>query len=210
MSHSAREKEVHQAWTASITYKAYRNLIGTLLVQNKTTGPNQSEAYIHYTRLNAHRMNRLDRTVQLLPETITALNSQEEPIGWLVITEAWCGDAANIVPVLQQMAEQNEAIDMRLVLRDDHPTLMDHFLTEGGKSIPKLIAFRKADGQVLYEWGPRPEPAQQLMREYKAMEQPPAYSEIAETIQKWYNKDRTALIQSEVATLVAQHAEILA
>jgi len=188
-----------------MTYLEYRNLIGSLLVQGKTTGPNQSEAYVHYTRLNAHRMNRLDKTLTLLPETVRAIEAVQEPVGWLVITEAWCGDAANSVPVLEKMAAASNHIDMRLVLCDEQSALMDHFLTEGGRSIPKLIAFRKTDGELLYEWGPRPEPAQQLMRDYKQLNPRPPYSKISEKIQRWYNADKTQQIQAEVAALVSQH-----
>lgn len=197
---------VHQAWRSSMTYREYRNTIGSLLVQNKTTGPNQSPEYIQYTRLNAHRMNRLDKTLELDPTLVDKMDQVNETTGWLVITEAWCGDAANSIPVLEMMAAANEAVEMRLVLRDEHPELMDHFMTEGGRSIPKLIAFRKSDGHLQYEWGPRPEPAQQLMREYKSMRPQPPYEEMAETIQRWYNADKTQLIQAEVAALVAQHA----
>lgn len=195
---------MHEAWQTSMTYHAYRNLIGTLLLQHKTTGNNQSPEYVHYTRLNAHRMNRIDRTLVLHDATIRKLQKSTTPTCWLVITEAWCGDAANIIPVLEKMAQANPAITMRLVLRDNHPELMQAFLTDGGESVPKLIAFRQADGEQLYTWGPRPAAAQALMHTMKNATPTPDYAEIAENIQRWYNLDKTKQIQQEVAELVAQ------
>jgi len=71
------------------TYAAYRQLIDELMAQNRTTGTTQTEQLVQYARLNVQRMQRLDKTVQLLPELQTALAELPQRYVWLVITEGW-------------------------------------------------------------------------------------------------------------------------
>lgn len=52
----------------------------------------------------------------------------------LVITEDWCGDASNTVPILARLAEAAPNLDIRLVKRDENPDLMDAHLTDGGRT----------------------------------------------------------------------------
>lgn len=190
-----------------MTYAQYRSLIDTLIAQEKTTGSNHSEAMLEYTRLNIARMNRLDKTTRLLEEETEKLNRLERPVNWLVLTEAWCGDAAQVIPVLNKMAEQNDAISLRLILRDEHPEVMDAFLTNGGRSIPKLIFLEaEKDERVLGSWGPRPERVQQMMTDSRDRlaaiinpeEKKAAYQELVQKAQLWYAKDKTKSIQKEV------------
>src|SRR5882757_3486636 len=91
----------------SISYEAYSSLIDDLVTSGRTTGPDQSEAFIHYTQLNQQRMHRWDKTIQLLPSAETAIRSISTPQTWLVLTEAWCGDAAHVTPVLHALAVLN-------------------------------------------------------------------------------------------------------
>jgi hypothetical protein len=117
-----------------------------------------------------------------------------------VITEAWCGDAANIVPVFNQVELANPAIKVRFILRDDHLDIMDLYLTNGGRSIPKMVVL-DADGKEVGTWGPRPAEAQALMDEWKALDMP--YKEKAEKLQLWYARNRTVAIQTELAALIS-------
>jgi len=116
----------------SMTYSEYRDMTDALLAEGKTTGTNHSEAMIHYTKMNVTRMNRLDKTTKLLPELTEALASVKNDQVWLVLTEAWCGDAAQIIPVLSKIADASPHISIKLILRDEHPDLMDAYLTNGG------------------------------------------------------------------------------
>jgi hypothetical protein len=45
-------------------------------------------------------MNRLDKTMKLLPEVVSALQALQQEYIWIVISEGWCGDAAQLLPVL--------------------------------------------------------------------------------------------------------------
>ena len=86
-------------------YKAYRNLIEELILQNKTTGLDHSEAMVNYTKMNVQRMKRLDKTVILNENISKTLLQLKQNYTWLVVTEAWCGDAAQIIPVLDKIGE---------------------------------------------------------------------------------------------------------
>lgn len=116
---------------------------------------------------------------------------------WLLITETWCGDAANSVPVIAKLAELNPAIDLRIVLRDENLELMDQFLTKGGRSIPKLIGL-DSGLNVLFDWGPRPEELQKIYWDWRESENKIPYSEFHLVIQKWYNENKARGIQKEL------------
>jgi len=183
-----------------IDYITYRHLIDDLLKEEKSTGTNQSAALTAYSKLNVVRMNRLDKTVDLLPELKDLLAKLSSKQTWLVITEGWCGDAAQIVPVLAKISGHSEAIDLKLIFRDENLELMDQFLYNGkSRSIPKLIVLDE-ENKVLFEWGPRPAKAQQLFEIMK--EQKDSYDAIKEKIHGWYAKDKTVSIQEELLNLL--------
>ena len=127
----------------TISYQEYKGLVKDLLTENKSTGPNQSEDLTNYSLLNDKRMKRLDKTIKISEETIEEVKKVNEPQTWLLITEGWCGDAAQNLPVINKMAGLNDHIDLKLVLRDENLELMDLFLTNGGSAIPKLIILDK-------------------------------------------------------------------
>ena len=94
----------------------------------------------------------------------------------------------------------NRGIETRYILRDENPELIDRFLTNGTRSIPKLIAIDRNSGGILGTWGPRPKAAQNLFAEQKSlgMDKPV----IHENIQRWYLADRGRSLQLEIAELV--------
>lgn len=184
---------------SAYTYASYRSLIDALVAQGMTTGPIQNEKMLDYTKMNVFRMNRLDTTFKFIPELEAALPNAK-PQTWLVITEAWCGDAANILPVFNQVELANPAIQVLYILRDDHLDIMDLYLTNGGRSIPKLVVM-DADGKETGTWGPRPAEAQALMDEWKAQDMP--YKQKAEKLQLWYARNRTHAIQMELTGLIS-------
>ena len=182
------------------TYQEYKDLVKSLLAENKSTGPNQSEDLTNYSMLNDRRMKRLDKTIKITEKTATEIQKLTEPQTWLVITEGWCGDAAQNLPVIQKMAALNENIDLKLVLRDENLELMDLFLTNGGRSIPKLVALDK-DNNVLNTWGPRPTVATKMVADYKT-EHGVLDAQFKQDLQVWYNKDKGKSLQEDLLTLI--------
>jgi len=182
------------------TYQEYRDLVSNLLAEGKSTGPNQSEDLTNYSMLNDRRMKRLDKTIKISEETRQKVQALKETQTWLVLTEGWCGDAAQNLPVLNKIAELNENINMKFVLRDENLELMDLFLTNGGRSIPKLIALDK-NNNVLKTWGPRPSFANKMVDEYKA-KNGNLDAQFKQDLQVWYNKDKGKNTQEDFIAFV--------
>ncbi|MEL7119401.1 MAG: thioredoxin family protein [Bacteroidota bacterium] len=167
---------------------------------------------LNYTKLNISRMNRLDRRAKLDDETIQRLIESTEPMTWLVLTEGWCGDAAQVVPYLVKMTDELPNVDIKFILRDQHLDIMDAFLTNGGRSIPKVI-FLDKDNKVLGSWGPRPNDLQDLFLSEREViktlpkeEQKEANYELKTELQRWYTKDKGIHTQQDV---VSELQEIL-
>ena len=192
---------IENSLSQSHSYVDYRNYIKDLLKEGKSTGKEQSEALTHYSELNEARMNRLEKTVKISTEIIQKLNQLNGDYIWLVIAEGWCGDAAQILPVIYKMAELSERIDLKIVFRDENEDLMNLFLTNGTKSIPKLIILDKNTLEVLSDFGPRPIGAKQLILDYKAKHG--IVDETAKTnLQLWYLHDKGLSIQKEILDLM--------
>jgi hypothetical protein len=191
---------IKQSLLQSYTYQEYRNLVSSLLQEGKTTGHDQSEEMIHYAQLNEARLHRLDKTMQVTQEAKLFLEHLKGNYIWLVITEGWCGDAAQILPIINKMALVNDAIDLRIVLRDENNDLMNLFLTNGTQSIPKLIIMDKNEA-LLGHFGPRPQGAKQLILDYKANHG--IVDEAAKIeLQKWYLNDKGVSTQNEIIALM--------
>ena len=201
MDKPGSDKKVEQHYLEkSIPYETYKQMIEDLLATGKSTGPQQSEALTHYSQLNLQRMHRVEKTMQLLPEVKQQMAGVTRPQTWLVLTEGWCGDAAHSLPVIKALADLNPNIRMRLLLRDENPELMDRYLTNGiARSIPRLIAVDTATGSELFTWGPRPAALQESFYGMRSEGLP--YDVIKEELQRWYNGDKTATIQRELAAL---------
>ncbi|MEL6695529.1 MAG: thioredoxin family protein [Bacteroidota bacterium] len=193
----------------SFDYAHYRTMVAQLLSEGKTTGPNQSEDYIFYTQLNQQRMDRLDKRLKLSPAWKPLLENLSRRYTFLTITEAWCGDAAQNLPIIDAIAQQSDKITHHLVLRDEHLELMDRYLTGGARSIPKTIFFDADTGEELGTWGPRPAEAQKMVMAYKALPEPkPPYTEFVKGVQLWYAKNRTVSTQEELLTLLREFEKV--
>jgi hypothetical protein len=183
-------------------YNEYRELTDRLLEEGKTTGENHSEAMLHYTKMNVHRMNRLDRHPDVNEKLSARLQLVERPMIWLILTEAWCGDAAQSIPVIQKIADQTNRIQTRYILRDDNLEIMDQFLTGGkSRSIPKLICLDARTLEILGTWGPRSAEGQTLFKSLQNQENVSS-RKTAEQLHKWYADDKTESLQDEFIYLL--------
>lgn len=183
-------------------YSNYRKLIDKLLETGKTSGENHSEAMIHYTKMNVHRMNRHDKRSELTAEMVERLQNISRKMIWVVLTEAWCGDAAQTVPVINKMAEVSDKIDLHLIFRDENLEVMDQFLHNGkSRSIPKLICLDAETRDVIGEWGPRPASAQRLFETLRSDPDVPS-QRVTEILHKWYADDKSMEIQKEFLSLL--------
>ncbi len=188
-----------------MTYGEYTGLVESLLKEQKSTGPEQSASRVEFSKLNLHRMRRIEKTFVVDESLRARLRKNDRPMIWLILTEGWCGDAAQSVPAIERIAAESDVIETRYVLRDENPELMDAFLTNGARSIPKLIALDPADLAVLGTWGPRPRAGQVYFDELKRSGLDK--SAINEKMQRWYNEDRHRSIQSDLEELLTFQAE---
>ncbi len=193
----------------AMSYTAYRTLVDELLAGGKVTGPQQSESLTNYARLNVQRMQRIDKTVKILPEVREIIQSIQSPQTWLVLTESWCGDASQILPVLNAMAALNPAIGLKLLLRDENLELMDQYLTNGAsRSIPRLIVVHSNTLEEIFNWGPRPA---ELQASFDAMRREGLPGNIiTEKIHSWYAKDKTVTTQTEIAEMLSVSSQAIA
>jgi hypothetical protein len=112
----------------------------------------------------------------------------------LVLAEDWCGDASNTIPVLAKWARQVAGVELRLLRRDEHPALMDRYLTNGSRSIPIVIVL-DAEFRELGRWGPRPAELQAWVMANKGVV---PKQELYPQIRRWYARDRGASTLREV------------
>jgi len=184
----------------AMNYSAYMALTEQLVNEGRTSGPNQSEAYVYYTKLNLQRMNRLNKTITIPTELSELIAQKAQHWTWLIITEPWCGDAAQCVPALEKLALCSSNIQTKYILRDENPEVMDAYLTNGGRSIPKLICLDE-QLQEVFTWGPRPDVIQAVMNDLKA-NGVTEIAQIVEAIQKAYNDNKQAGIYDELAAVL--------
>ncbi len=192
---------IEQGIQDSYSYTEYKKLVSDLLAEGKSTGHEQSEALTDYSMLNDRRMKRLDKTLKIDESIKEAFANADAKVTWLVLTEGWCGDAAQSLPVINKLAELNNGIDLKIVSRDDHDELMNNFLTNGGKAIPKLIVYDNENKEVLNSWGPRPSIATKMVNDYKA-EHGSLDPQFKEDLQVWYNKNKGANITVDLLELL--------
>lgn len=186
----------------SMSFEEFYQLTEQLVKDKSTTGDDKGEAMVDYTKLNFSRMKRILKTTPISDDVTNSVECLNDKLTWVVLTESWCGDAAQNLPVFAKIAEANPNINLRILLRDENPKVMDQYLTNGGKSIPKLIAI----GENLNElgtWGPRPKFLQDRLYENKVnpkMEM----SELKKEFQIWYTKDKGQTLQNEMVALLKE------
>jgi len=182
-----------------MTYDVYLDLLKDLLSEGKTTGPNQDAGLFEYAKLNIQRMERIYKTLVITDELANIVKAINDKQTWICITEGWCGDAAQSLPLFARLAELNSNITLKMILRDENLELMDRYLTNGGRAIPVVIALQ--GGKELWKWGPRPASLQVVVDEFK---QNPTvtFEELKTQLHTWYAKNKTVDQQNELLKLI--------
>ena len=183
-------------WQMGLTYDAYRAAWYERLDQPLAGLDKVARKYLYYARYNRERAERARAAYEVSENLRRALAAVDAPQRWLVLTEAWCGDSAYLLPVIAAAAAQSPLIDLRILHRDEHPDVMDRYLTNGSRSIPKLIAFGE-EGEELFTWGPRPEAAEALRQELLAEGVEPR--DITSRLNAWYDEGGWRTADGELA-----------
>ena len=185
----------------SMSYSAYKSMVKQLILGNTNTGEWSLER-MNFTKLNFSRMKRMDAKVEIPENKAVVFQHIEQKQYWIVLLESWCGDGAQTIPVLNKLAELSPKIELRILLRDENPGIMDLFLTNGSRSIPKLI-LTDENLNVLSTWGPRSKVAAKIMEDYKK-EHGRIDDQIKKELQIWYNRDKGQEIISEISCMQKQ------
>ncbi len=193
-------KLLQQKIKNGLSYLQYRKLVKDLLQGGKSTGLEQTEERFNFSKLNDKRMDRLDKTLNLTDEAKNFTASLSKKFTFLVIAEGWCGDAAQVLPIINLIAEASDNFDLKIVLRDENEDLMRQFLTNGSKAIPKIIIVDDAYN-LINSWGPRPYIATKMVQDYKA-KNGVVDAIIKKDLQLWYNKDKGISTQSDLVNLL--------
>jgi len=121
----------------------------------------------------------------------------------LILSADWCGDASNIVPVIQRLVEAAPNLDLRLLDRDAHLDLMDEHLTGGtAQAIPAVIILDQNNTERAW-WGPRPAELQAWVKtEGQKYESGERYKEL----RKWYARDKGRSSLEELVVLLESAA----
>lgn len=191
-------KHIKEALKKAYTYKDYQDLIEKLLQEGKSTTKDAGEDFVHYSELGIQRMKRWDKKFELDADQLKRVKAVTQNQTWIVLAEGWCGDAAHIVPIMNKIAKANPHIELKVVLREENPDLMNEFLTNGSKSIPKLAIYDSENEKVLNSWGPRPEGAKLIFEKYRDE----GFEVMEPKLQAWYNKDKGESTAAELVGLL--------
>jgi len=186
----------------SLDYSGYRRLVSELAERGAATGPIQEGPQVEYTKINDRRMARWDKTFEIPELERLKLEDLKGDLLFVTMTESWCGDAAAALPVMAKVAGASPALELKILLRDENPQLMDAFLTAGSRSIPKLILLDRENNEILGDWGPRPKTASQMMEANKNQNNGTITEAFKQELQLWYNKDKGQSILEELMDLL--------
>ena len=197
------EALIRQGWETAHSITAHLDGL-----RDATPNPDEEVApYDKYIPINQQRIKRIRKSLAkqgLSPALQDAVRGVKAGTKMLVLNEFWCGDGAQILPVHEAMVHASEGmLEVRALMRDKHVDVMDLFLTNGGRAIPKTVLLDEGL-QVLGTWGPRPEEAMALVKRIKSdLAIAHTYSE---QVHKWYTQDKQQNIQAELAVFLG-HAQ---
>ncbi len=185
------------------TYESYLKNFEKWVENKETSSENPTEALVEFTKLNLARTQRIHKTIAINPELKGVVEGLKHHYTWVVITEAWCGDSAQNLPVIAEIAKLNpEKIKLHILLRDENLKLMDQYLTNGARAIPKLFAVNDTLGTDAFVWGPRPASAQELLIAWKKNPEGKFWDDFEKELHGWYAKDKGQSLQQEFFELL--------
>ena len=151
-----------------------------------------------YAELYEHHYKRT-----CITERDSQLLKKLEKLNILVLTEIKCPDSVTVLPVVQKWSESLDGIKMRILARDENLDIMDNYLTNGGRAIPKLIFLDETFNEIGH-WGPRPVDIQAFYEKHR--EQIKAgemdKTDVHKKMRQMYAKERGRSIILEISALL--------
>lgn len=174
---------IKKFWNEAVSFEEYLKKAEESLSHPKT---DVEKEYREYYELGIQRMHRMSKIYKPDTKQAAALALKNFNGKILIISEPWCGDASQAIPVVYRFFRK---IEIRITYRDQQPSLIDDFLTNGARSIP-IVVFLDEKFQVINSWGPRPEFGKKLFLKHK--ENPALFSEeqLHNDLQVYYAKNK--------------------
>lgn len=192
----------------AMSYEEFKQRVSDLYEEGRPTSGEDSDApLLEFTKLNINRLSRNEKSNTVNPELASLLSNFPKSMYWLVLAEGWCGDVAESLPILYNLTKPHDHIQLGVIFRDQNLDIMDQYLTNGGRGIPKLIMLDNDNLEELAHWGPRPEPIQSFVDEKKQeLDQYETkmdwVNSIHEGMHKWYAKDKGQTLQEEIKDIL--------
>jgi hypothetical protein len=119
------------------------------------------DEYVDQMTLNQDWFRSNLEATRLLPEERAAFAG--EPLRILVLTEDFCGDSAQLIPVAGRLARELDNVDVRVLHRDQHLELADGYRRKDGYQAIPVFILHSPDGEEIGSLIERPERATQAM-----------------------------------------------
>ena len=189
-------KKVEQNYlNKAISYSEFELQTSNFVENKSTSGNEQTDEKIQFTKLNLHRMGRLDKTIVLDAELSHLIKDFSHSITILVITESWCGDGAQQIPWLAKISELNSNLSLKILFRDENTNLMNNYLTNGNQSIPVTL-FLDSKNYEITKLSSRPDELKHLIAEWS--KEDIKKEEKLTRIHSWYAKNKGVAFQNEI------------
>ena len=183
-------------------YAGYNGLVDEYARKNLTSGEMLPER-INATNLNAHRMRRIEKQVIIREDLVQLVRNLKLKWDWIILAETWCGDGAQNIPVIAKIASLNSNINLQIVLRDENPELMNQYLTNGSRSIPKLVCIDSVSGKETGIWGPRPKRIAEMVLDFKTKNPNVSHAEFIQNLHLWYARNKGQAVQEDFFKLIS-------
>lgn len=170
-----------------------------MLEQRFLAGESFSE-FLHRPKKNSGLWDALYKRAALSEDASARATQVQRPWHLLVLSEDWCGDSINTLPVIARLSEAQPLIDMRIIGRDANPDLIDSHLTGLSKSIPVIILLDEDFNEIGW-WGPRPGSLQAWVTESGlALPKDERYRQV----RTWYARDHGKTAVNELLELIVK------
>ena len=154
--------------------------------------------YRFYSKYNLERQERVE--AEWIPSAafLEAVDTLDGPLSFYFITDDWCIDSAYSLPLLQWVSNRRSDVRLEIGLKNDNLDVLDQYLTDGARSIPKLI-IENHKGEIVAVWGPQPEEIRLIRK--NLMDNQAEGSVVSGTTIEWYANSGILEVEKELGQL---------
>ncbi|MBS7334075.1 MAG: thioredoxin family protein [Weeksellaceae bacterium] len=162
---------------------------------------------VPYYAINLKQSREIRKNFRYNPGMEKKAKSYNADIKFLIISEGWCEDASQIVPVVDRLAE-TIGVECKFVFRDENIELMEEYNTNGSHSIPIIIGVTP-DGDEAFRFGPRPAKAMNFTERFKRDPDKYSRADFEEDLDRYYLENHGQDIITEILELIEEYTTSL-